>query len=355
MSPKVKKVVSAFLFVVATAAVCFYSWNSRELYRPASSVNFVMNTLVEQRLYGRHSEEAVAEVSARMSEFERLLSTYVAGSEIDQINQSAGKAPVKISPLTMDLLKLSKEYCQQSQGVFDITIAPVVLEWGVTSENPHVPDEETLASLLEKVDCNDLILDEKASTAMLRREGQAIDLGGIAKGYSCDIFREVAQKYNITSGYASIGGNIVVLGKGPNKKELLFGLRDPRGDESQYIGSISLEGKVMATSGDYERFFEQDGVRYHHILDPQTGYPADNGLISVSVISENGALADFLSTALFVAGKEKSLQQMEREDFQLILVDEEMNVYLSPSLKENFVINKEKEKNYTFHFYGGEE
>lgn len=355
MSPKIKKVVPVFLFAVATAAVCVYAWSSRELYRPASSVNFLMNTVVEQRIYGRNSEEAVQEVAAELSEFERLLSTYIPKSEIDQINQSAGVAPVKISPLTMDLLRISKEYCRQAEGIFDITIAPLAMEWGVTSDNPHVPDQQTLEALLKKVNYNDLILDEQASTAMLRQKGQAIDLGGIAKGYSCDIFRKAAEKYSITSGYASIGGNIVVLGKNPDGSDFRFGVRDPRGDQSEYIGSLSLEGKVMATSGDYERFFEQDGVRYHHILDPRTGYPANNGLISVSVISENGALADFLSTALFVAGKEEALQQMEREDFQLILVDDEMNVYISSSLKGNFSANKEKEKTYTFHFYGGEQ
>ncbi|MEG1869389.1 MAG: FAD:protein FMN transferase, partial [Oscillospiraceae bacterium] len=266
MRNKTKNLIFAALFIVATTAVCIYSIHQKELFKPASSVDFIMNTVVEQRLYGKNSEKAVQQVTNALADFEKLLSTYVVGSEIDQINKAAGEHSVKISPTTMELLLLSKDYCESSGGLVDITIAPLILEWGITSDNPHVPSKETINSLLKLVNHKELVLDEQQSTAMLLNKGQAIDLGAIAKGYSCDIFRRVTQENGIKSGYASIGGNMVVIGKNPDGTDFRFGIRDPRGDETKYIGSLSLEGKTMATSGDYERFFMENGVRYHHIL-----------------------------------------------------------------------------------------
>ena len=345
-------VICACLLLVGAVSGLLY-WNSGR-WNMATSVNFIMNTVVEQRFYGRRSQEAVAEITAELYDFENRMSTYIAGSEIDQINQAAGKKPVKISEDTMDLLKTTARYCEEFGDVVDITIAPLTLEWGITSENPHVPDEQTIQDLLTLVDHHDLILDEDNMTAMLAKEGQALDLGAIAKGYSCDIVRRVADKYGVHSGYASIGGNMVVIGKKPDGTDYRFGIRDPRGDASQYIGVVTLEGMTMATSGDYERFFEEDGVRYHHILDPRTGYPASGGLISVSVISENGSLADFLSTAFFILGKEEALNYMDRSDFGLVLVDEEKNVYVSDHMKEVFSPNEEKRGEYAFYDKNGE-
>ncbi len=355
MSQKMKNAIFVCLFVAATAAVVLWSFQNKNRYRPASAVNFVMNTIVEQRVFGKGAEKTVEETSAGLAEFEKLVSAYFPNSEIAKINEAAGEHPVKVSEQTMQLLKLAKEYSQQSNGTFDVTIAPLTMEWNVTGDNPHIPDEESIQSLLGLVNCNSLILDEEAGTAMLEKKGQAIDLGGIAKGYSCDIFRQAAERNGVTSGYASIGGNIVVIGKAPDGTDYRFGIRDPRGDQSEFIGTLALEGKTMATSGDYERYFEEDGVRYHHILNPRTGYPSDSGLISVSVICENGALADYLSTAIFVQGKEEAFKVMEGQEFQLVLVDKDKKVWISPDLKDNFQINPEKQGTYSFEFYGEEQ
>ncbi|MDD2955896.1 MAG: FAD:protein FMN transferase, partial [Oscillospiraceae bacterium] len=194
----------------------------------------------------------------------------------------------------------------------------------------------------------DLILDEAGPTAMLRREGQQLDLGGVAKGAAGDVAREIAEEMGIRSGYISIGGNVAVIGQRPDGRDFRFGVRDPRGDASEYIGTVSFPGKTMATSGDYERYFVEDGKTYHHIIDPRTGYPDDSGLISVSVIAKDGALADYLSTALFIGGLEAALARSADPEFDFILVDKEKNVYISDGLIGEFIPNEAKTE-YTFH------
>lgn len=210
---------------------------------------------------------------------------------------------MEVSQRTFDLLQRAKELSEQSDGAFDITIAPVVELWGITSDHPHVPTDEELAQAMALMGLEDLVLDEEACTVYLTRPGMAIDLGGIAKGWTADQLREYARELGAERGYVSLGGNLMIIGERPDGDPFKFGLRDPQGDASTYLGTVTLEdGCTMATTGGYERYFEEDGIRYHHVLDPRTGYPADSDLLSVAVISKDGTLADYLSTTLFVPG-----------------------------------------------------
>ncbi len=308
--------------------------------QPATSVTFVMNTVVEYELYGpdEQAEEAIQAIDQALRDLENRMSLYLEDSEIQRLNAAAGNGEwIPLSEDTFDLLKRAKEFGDASGGIFDITIAPLTELWGVTSEHPQVPSSEEIQQALALVDYRGLELDESLQAARLTHAGMAVDLGGAAKGYACDVARKVAQQYEITSGYLSIGGNLMVIGQKPDGKQFTFGLRDPRGSANEYIATISLPDSTMATSGDYERFFEQDGIRYHHILDPDTGYPSNGGLMSVSVVTPDGALADFLSTTLFILGRDAALEQLNNiPGCGLILVDTDKNVYLSDSLKEWF-------------------
>ena len=162
----------------------------------------------------------------------------------------------------------------------------------------------------------------------------------------------MAQEYEIKTGYVSVGGNLIVLGKDPQGEDFRFAIRDPQGEASEYIATLSLTGSTMATTGAYERWFEQDGKRYHHIIDPRTGYPAESDLLSVSVISEDGMLADCMSTALFIEGKQAALQRMQEEAYQLVIVDTDGNIYYSPSLEGNIQPNTDNQRDY--HWNEGE-
>lgn len=316
-----------------------------------TGMTFALDTVIEQSWYGESGETTYLDIARMLASMDGKLSLYRAGSEIDRLNQAAGKEYVPLSEDTFEILKQAKEWSLASGGVFDITIAPVTTLWGITGSNPHIPEEEELASALDLVDAEDILLDESTHSAMLAREGMAVDLGGVAKGMLLDEIRGIALEDGVDSGYVSLGGNILAMGQKPDGKDFVFGLRDPRGDGGDYIGTLTMPGLTMATTGDYERFFIQDGVRYHHVIDPRTGYPAQTDLISLTVVSEDGGLADFLSTTFFIYGKEVALQNLDREQFSLIVVDEDRNVYLSPSLRSSFTPNKAKTE-YTFHLEG---
>lgn len=313
-----------------------------------SGITYAMNTVIEQKWYGESADTAYTGMETKTREIESVLSLHLSQSEIAAINENAGVQPVEVSQRTFDLLQRAKELSEQSDGAFDITIAPVVELWGITSDHPHVPTDEELAQAMALMGLEDLVLDEEACTAYLTRPGMAIDLGGIAKGWTADQLREYARELGAERGYVSLGGNLMIIGERPDGDPFKFGLRDPQGDASTYLGTVTLkDGYTMATTGGYERYFEEDGIRYHHVLDPRTGYPADSDLLSVAVISKDGTLADYLSTTLFVQGLEAAKAAAGSEDYALVMVDQENNVWISGSLRGNFEPH-ETDADYTY-------
>lgn len=303
---------------------------------PVTGTSFIMNTVVEYKLYGRDAERAKIAVEAKLRDIENRMSLYVDTSDISWLNVAAGHEFVELSPDTLELLTKCIEYGELSDGIFDITIAPLTAAWDVTAEHPRVPEESEIERLCELVDYRDVRLSGEGGKAMLRREGQAVDVGGIAKGYAAEAARRVALDCGVKSGYISIGGNLMVIGEKPDGEPFKFGVRDPRGAENDFLAVVTLPDSTMATSGDYERYFEQDGVRYHHIIDPRTGKPAETDLMSVSVISPDGAYADFMSTYLFIKGKDFAVENIDSLDCELVVIDKDKNVFVSSSLKDRF-------------------
>lgn len=332
ISQKAKSIMLALAAICGVSTGLFLSAQYRKANVLTVSTDFVMDTFVEYKMYGENGKDALMEISRQLRDFESKFSMHRADSEISSLNQASGKNAVALSSEVHSLLERAKALSLASEGAFDITIAPLTKIWGITSETPTVPSDEEISEAMALINADELILWGE-NRAELLREGQAVDLGGIAKGAACDIVRQVAEEFGITRGYVSIGGNIVALEKKPFGSDFWFGIRDPQRGANDSLCAVQLYGKTMATTGAYERFFEQDGVTYHHVLDPQTGWPADSDLLSVSVICEDGALADYLSTTLYVLGKETVLDCLERQDFQLIAVGEDGNVYCSSSLK----------------------
>ncbi|WP_195377130.1 FAD:protein FMN transferase [Anaerotruncus rubiinfantis] len=328
---------AALLLLLAATGV----WNGYRVRRdtPVVGTSFLMDTFVEYKLYGEKAQEAKDAIEAALRGIEDTMSMYIKDSEISRLNENAGKEPVAVSEDTYALLARCKGFGELSGGLFDVTVAPLAAEWGITGLHPKVPAAGKIEELLKLVGYSEIQLgaDGKGGyTAMLSREGQAVDVGGVAKGYACDVARRVAQDYGITSGYISIGGNLMVIGEKPDGEPFRFGVRDPRGPENQFLAVVSLPDSTMATSGDYERFFEQDGVRYHHILDPRIGYPAESDLMSVSVVSPDGAYADFMSTYLFISGRDFVLENLDTLECGIIAVDRDKNIYVSESLRAQF-------------------
>lgn len=309
---------------------------------PTYSECYVMDTQITQQVYGSNAQKACDAVNARLKELESLLSLYVPTSQISKINENAGKSPVKVDDYTFNLLQKGVFFSEQSNGLFDITIAPLSTLWGITSDHPKVPSEEEIADCLRLVNIENLVLDEENRTAFLKEEGMAIDLGGIAKGYFCEEIKAIYTEYEVDSALISIGGNIYTYHQKPDGTSYRLGIRNPLSDSANdLMGILTSHDEVVATTGTYERYFVQDGVRYHHILDLETGYPCDSDLISVTVVSNDGALADALSTTLFLAGKEAIPSYINHSDFSVIVIDEDNRVYVSPSLADRFTIEND--------------
>ena len=343
---KVRQWCLAVLALAGTAAAVAAGRGYLATRTPVTSTTYMMDTVITQQLFGPEAEEAEAAIRQQLSGIEDRLSLYRESSEIAAINENAGGDWVSLSPETYALLERSVQFCQESQGRFDITVAPLTTLWDVMAEDPKVPPEEAITQAQALVDYRDLQLQD--GKARLARSGQGLDLGAVAKGYACDVVRETTESYRLSGGYVSVGGNVVVLGNDPNGKPYRFGIRDPQGEPSEAIGSVALSNQTMATTGTYERYFEVDGKRYHHILDPKTGYPAESDLLSVTVISEDGTLADYLSTALFLEGEEAVRQHLDEDDYSLVVVTEDGEVLLSSRLRGNF--ENDPESGYSFVF-----
>lgn len=323
--------ITALLLAGLLLAAC-----AKQEQTPVTGTSFLMDTIVEYKLYGKNAAAAKGAIEEELSGIESRMSMYLPGSEIAKLNENAGRGYVSLSEDTYELLSRCVQFGEASGGAFDVTIAPLTAAWGVTSDHPQVPDGVRIETLRALVDYRDILLNPTDRSAMLRREGQAVDVGGVAKGYACDAARRVAKAYGIESGYISIGGNIMAIGEKPGGEPFKFGVRDPRGGGNDYIAVMTLPDSTMATSGDYERYFERDEVRYHHILDPATGYPADTGLMSVSVVSPDGAYADSMSTCLFIKGRDYVLANLNALDCGLVVIDRDRNVYVSENLRGQF-------------------
>jgi thiamine biosynthesis lipoprotein len=303
----------------------------------ASATQQAMGTLMCHRVYGRHAEECLAAVCSEISRLEGLLSCFQPQSEISRINQLAGKGDARVSFETFEVLNQAVEFSRANCGFFDATIAPLVWLWGEGRRTLSQPDHASIQQVLPLVNYADLILNCQEMTAKLRKVGQAIDLGGIGKGYAGGKILDIFAAFDIISAYSNLGGNVVALGTKPDGSAWRIGIQHPR-LEDRLIGAVAVVDKSVVTSGDYQRCFtDKNGVRHHHILDPLTGYPSRSGLISVTIVSEDPLAADVLSTAVFIAGLKKGCELLSRyPNTEAIFIDEDMQVFITKGLKDRF-------------------
>ena len=303
----------------------------------AQSMNHGMSTVMTHKAFGKHAEESLKAVRNEAVRLEELLSRFIPGSEISNINRSAGIKCERLSSDTYEVLSRAIEFSRYCQGLFDVTIGPLVTLWNNGKDTCKPPEDSKIRQVLPLVDYTGLLLDPGKKTAGLQRIGQSIDLGGIGKGFAGDKFLEVFKKYGVSSAFTNIGGNVVALGTKPDGSPWRVGIRHPR-QENSLIGFVSVADKAVVTSGDYQRYFiGSNGKRYHHIIDPSTGYPAESGLISVTIVADSSMDADALSTILFAAGMEKGLSLLERlNGTEAIIIDTDLQVHITAGLKECF-------------------
>ena len=294
-----------------------------------------MGTLVTITSVARNEAAAQAAATAGFSEIhrlEQLLSTWIPTSELSLVNTSAGVKPVRVSPETMTVVRRAIQAGEITNGGFNIAIGPAIEAWSVT-EDQRIPTESELGALRPLVNLQAVHVDAGRQTIYLEKAGMRIDVGGIGKGYAADEAVEAMRKAGAVAGVVALSGDIKTFGRLPNGKMFPVGIQHPREDGSVLVW-IDLQDEAISTAGDYERFFEREGIRYHHILDPRTLQPA-RGCQSVTVIAREGIWADGLDTGIFVMGPERGMELVEQlPDVEAVIVDAEGHLLVSSGLKQ---------------------
>ena len=315
--------------------------NQSDAIQEASRDVFAMDTYMTVTAYGKNAKKAVDASIAEIKRLDALLSTGDEDSEIAKLNVD------KSAILSEDggyLVQRGIELSTMTDGAFDIAIYPVMQEWGFPTKDFKVPDDATLKELLKLTDVSKIDYDSKSRAISFEDTGMEIDLGGIAKGYTSSRIMEIFKEYDVDSGLVNLGGNVQTYRIKTDGSKWRVAVQSPE-DESQYIGVIDVSDKAVITSGGYERYFEQDGKIYHHIVDPATGYPAESGLKSVTIVSDDGTLADGLSTSLFIMGKDKACEfwKAHSDEFDFVLFTDDDNMYISAGIADDYSSDHEYE------------
>ena len=258
----------------------------------------------------QRAHDAIERGFAEIHRLEQILSTWIPESELSQINAAAGQRAVTASPETIELLEHSLEMARLTEGGFNIAVGPAVEAWNVSRER-RIPTHEELDATRPLMDLSAIQIDREAGTVYLARSGMQVDIGGIGKGYAADFAARVMREAGASAGVVAISGDMKTFGRLPDGQRFMFGIQHPRKENGITIGQLELENEAVSTAGDYQRYFEKDGIRYHHILDPQTLQPARLSQ-SVTVVAKTGVRADGLDTGIFVMGPEKGMALIER-------------------------------------------
>lgn len=314
------------------------------LETPYEGSEFLMGTYVSLRVYDEGKEELIDEAFSRIAELSDKLTTNDPGSEIDEVNLAAGEEAVVVSEDVFPLIETAAEYSALPNSGFDYTIGPITNLWRIGFDDARVPEPEEIEAVLPLVDSEKVELNTEERSVYLTEPDMKIDLGAIAKGYIADEVARLFEENGVTTAILDLGGNIIVMGDSPTRDTGGFnvGVQDPSDQRGSYIGAINLQNKSIVTSGIYERYIEEDGEIYHHLMDPDTGYPFDNNLASVTIISDASIDGDALSTVVFGFGLEDGLDYINnREDIDGIFITKEQEVYLSEGITEDFTLTND--------------
>ncbi|WP_239004743.1 FAD:protein FMN transferase [Paenibacillus tepidiphilus] len=303
---------------------------------------YIYDTVVNIKIIGDTAEQQnMDDIAAMLERMDLEFSRTKENGEVYAINQAAGKEAVAVSDETLDLIKQSIKYGEEMDGLFDVTIGPLVDLWNIGSGGESVPAQADIDQAKSMTNYKDIIIDEAAKTVMLAKEGMIMDLGGIGKGYAADRIADYLKEQGLNSAMINLGGSsIIALGTKPGEVPWNIGLQDPDKSRGTQLGTIKIADEVIDASGVYERYFIQDGVRYHHILDPRTGFPAQNGLKSITIMSPNATDADALSTGVFLMGLEDGIKYLESlpEKVDAFFITDDNKIYATSGIKDRLVL-----------------
>jgi thiamine biosynthesis lipoprotein len=299
----------------------------------------VLGTVCTVNLYDHSSAKVYGEIFTRLREIENRMSVTLKDTDLERINAQAGIEPVQVHGEVIEVLERALFFGELTEGAFDPTVGSLTALWGIGGDHPRVPGDDELRAALALTGRGDVQIDRAGGTVFLTRPGMRLDLGAIAKGYAADETARIIGQARVKRALIDLGGNILVYGTKADKSPWRVGIQDPRGTRGAYVGIMEVRDKSLVTSGVYERYFDAQGKRYHHILSTLTGYPVDNGLLSVTIITGKSMDADALSTGVFALGYERGKALVESlEDTEALFIFEDLSVRGTPGALEHFTL-----------------
>lgn len=315
------------------------------LTSPYKKTEFLMGTVVTLKIYDEGKEDVLEKAFDRI----KYLAAHITvnedekQSEVDEINRKAGVEPVKVSKDIYELIEAGEDYSIDTNGTFDISIGPLTNLWHIGFPDARKPEQSEIDAVLPLIDYKQVELNKQEQTVFLKNPGMQLDLGAIAKGFITDEVVEVLKANDVTTAIVDLGGNIYVLGNNPSGKDWTVGIQDPLSARGETVGKITEKNKSIVTSGIYERYLEVDGKTYHHLLNPDDGYPFNNDIAGVSIVSEKSVDGDGLSTSLFSKGIQGGLEFVEKyEGVEAIFISTDNKVYITSGLKGNFELTNDE-------------
>ena len=316
---KIALTVVAVICVALLATLYFWNYDREKRYSYSEKNTVAMGTIISQKVYGDYSAKHIEKITALINGLDNEISWRNETSSVAKLNREKTVTSAQVASIVKNSLDVSKN----CEGVFDITVAPVVKLWNIGEEGERLPSETEIEKALTNVDYTKIQINGNSITL---GEEMEIDLGAVGKGAACDNVMTYLKASDVEGAVISVGGSILAYGSYNKKGDgWKIAVKHPR-NSSEYLGILSLKEGFVSTSGDYERYFEKDGKRYHHIIDATTGYPADSGLVSVTVVCDSGLLSDALSTACFILGYDKSQPLLEKYGASAIFVDSDMKI-----------------------------
>lgn len=327
------------LFLMPPLLLGCVKTSQNAISQPTSQSELHLGTICKITIYDDKPQKATFDAAfSRIAELEQKTSLHLATSEIAQVNAMAGKEAVVVSNETFFLIQEALRIAELSGGAFDPTIGAVVQLWNIGGEFARRPAAKEIEERLPLVDWRLVELNVAEQSVYLPVEGMVLDLGGIAKGYVADEVARLLREGDVQAAIINLGGNVLTVGTKRDQSPWNIGVQKPDSERGEYSVIVKLGATSLVTSGPYERYFVEEGVRYHHILNPKTGYPVENNLSSVSVICEDSYLADALSTAFYVLGSKEALElAKELEGVEILMMTSDYKFYVSAGLSDGTI------------------
>lgn len=337
-----KRLLPLLLLLLAFGGfVVFVIARTPSSFSPSSLEFYALGTFIRLQTWGKEAPKALEEARSVVAEVEKRFSRFTPRSDAGTLEQTAGHEEHPFSEESLFLFSKALEYARRTQGAFDPTLGALTRLWEIGTPEERIPSPEEIREALQTVGYEDLHVFPERGTALLARKAQIPDFGGIAKGYAGDRVRDILKSHGISQGLINMGGNITVLGNKPGGAPWKIGIQNPLEPRGVFLGILSLADMSVVTSGNYERYFEEEGVRYHHILDPRTGYPASQELLSVTVVCEDALEGDALATGLYVLGLSEGMELAENlEGVEALFVTSDRRVLGTSGIPKIFMLTQ---------------